>query len=98
MFLSAAVGLCALVAIIRAFSGEKTVGNFFLDMWRVVVYAFLPVALLLGVLFIHEGMPMTFKSAEQVSTLEPSAMGVDDARAREAADHHRRPGCGRHSH
>ena len=79
MFLSASVGLCALVAIIRAFRGEKTVGNFFLDMWRVVVYAFLPVALLIGVLFIHQGMPMTFKSAHDVTTLEPAAMGMDDA-------------------
>ena len=37
MFLSAAVGFCALTAIIRAFRGEKFVGNFFVDMWRVVV-------------------------------------------------------------
>jgi K+-transporting ATPase ATPase A chain len=79
MFLSAAVGLCALVAIIRAFRGEKTVGNFFVDMWRVVVYAFLPIALLIGVLFIHQGMPMTFRGAEQITTLEPAAMGLDEA-------------------
>jgi potassium-transporting ATPase potassium-binding subunit len=78
MFLSAAVGLCALVAIIRAFRGEKTVGNFFLDMWRVVAYAFLPAALLIGVLFIHQGMPMTYRSSEQVTTLEPAAMGLDE--------------------
>src|SRR5580700_10597999 len=38
MFLSAAVGLCALTAIIRLFRAEKTIGNFFLDMWRVVMY------------------------------------------------------------
>jgi len=79
MFLSASVGLCALAAIIRAFRGEKTVGNFFLDMWRVVAYAFLPAALLIGVLFIQQGMPMTYRSAEQVTTLEQGAMGLDDA-------------------
>jgi K+-transporting ATPase ATPase A chain len=78
MFLSASVGFCALVAIIRAFRGEKTVGNFFLDMWRVVAYAFLPAALLIGVLFMHQGMPMTYRSAEQVTTLEPAAMGLDE--------------------
>jgi len=37
MFLSASIGFCALAAIIRAFRGEGTVGNFFLDMWRVMV-------------------------------------------------------------
>ena len=54
-FTSAAVGFCALTAIIRAFRGEKTVGNYFLDMWRVVVYAFLPVAFIIGIIFITPG-------------------------------------------
>ncbi len=45
MFLSASVGLCALTAIIRALRGEQLVGNFFVDMWRVVVYMFVPIAL-----------------------------------------------------
>ena len=78
MFVSASVGFCALTAIIRAFRGEAKVGNFFVDMWRVVVYTFLPVAFVIGLLFIHQGMPMTFASTYQVSTLEPGAMGTDD--------------------
>ena len=48
IFLSASIGFCALTAIIRAFRGEATVGNFFVDMWRVVIYMFLPVSLILG--------------------------------------------------
>src|SRR6266404_5009140 len=78
MFLSAAVGLCALTAIIRAFRGEKTVGNYFVDMWRVVVYMFVPIAFVIGLVFIQQGMPMTFDSVQQVSTLEPTAMGSAD--------------------
>ena len=78
MFLSAAVGLCALTAIIRALRGEQLVGNFFVDMWRVVVYMFVPVALIVGVIFIQQGMPMTYKSDYQVTTLEPAAMGTAD--------------------
>jgi K+-transporting ATPase ATPase A chain len=77
MFLSAAVGFCALTAIIRAFRGEKTVGNFFVDMWRVVAYMFLPASFLIGVFFIQQGMPMTYRSSYHVSTLEASAMGLD---------------------
>jgi K+-transporting ATPase ATPase A chain len=77
-FTSAAVGFCALTAIIRAFRGEKTVGNYFVDMWRVVAYTFVPVAFIIGLIFMHQGMPMTLKSAYQVSTLEPTAMGTDD--------------------
>ena len=78
-FLSAAVGLCALTAIIRLFRGEKKIGNFFVDMWRVVVYIFLPVAFLLSLVFVQQGMPMTYRSSYQVSTLEPAAMGTTDS-------------------
>src|SRR5271156_1984489 len=78
MFLSASVGLCALTAIIRALRGEALIGNFFVDMWRVVVYMFVPIALIVGVIFIHQGMPMTYASAQQVTTLEPAAMGTAD--------------------
>jgi K+-transporting ATPase ATPase A chain len=78
MFLSASVGFCALVAIIRAFRGQKTVGNFFVDMWRVFVYLFLPAAIVFAVFFISQGSPMSFQSSFQVSTLEPGSMGTND--------------------
>src|SRR5271155_2218735 len=78
MFLSASVGFCALAAIIRAFRGASTVGNFFVDMWRVVVYIYLPAALIIGIIFMHEGMPMTYASEQTVTTLEPASMGTDD--------------------
>jgi K+-transporting ATPase ATPase A chain len=77
-YVSAAVGFCALTAIIRSFRSEKTVGNFFLDMWRVLVYMFVPVAFVLGIMFMQQGMPMTFDSTHLVSTLEPAAMGTAD--------------------
>jgi potassium-transporting ATPase potassium-binding subunit len=60
------------------FRGEATLGNFFVDMWRVAVYIYLPAALIIGVIFMHEGMPMTYASEQTVTTLEPSAMGTDD--------------------
>jgi K+-transporting ATPase ATPase A chain len=78
LFLSAAVGLCALTAIIRALRGEETVGNFFVDLWRVVVYTFMPIALIAGVLFVHQGMPMTYRAAHEVAPLEPGAMGFTE--------------------
>ena len=76
-FLSAAIGLCALAAIIRAFRSDEHLGNFFVDMWRVVVYLFLPASFALSIVFLVQGMPMTFQSAYQVNTLEPAAMGTD---------------------
>jgi K+-transporting ATPase ATPase A chain len=78
MFLSASIGFCALVAMIRAFRGESTLGNFFVDMWRVVIYMFVPAALIFGLIFLQQGSPMTLQSSYQVSTLEPAAMGTTD--------------------
>ncbi len=78
MFLSASVGFCALAAIIRAFRGEATVGNFFVDMWRVAIYIYVPVSLIFGVIFMQQGMPMTLNSTEVATTLEQGSMGLDD--------------------
>src|SRR6266850_1927493 len=77
-YVSAAVGLCALTAIIRCFRAEQAVGNFFVDMWRVLIYMFLPAAFVIGILFMQQGMPMTYDATHQVSTLEPAAMGTAD--------------------
>ncbi|MBV8226423.1 MAG: potassium-transporting ATPase subunit KdpA, partial [Verrucomicrobia bacterium] len=77
-FLSASIGFCGLTAIIRSLRSDPHVGNFFLDMWRVVMYTFLPVSFILALIFLEQGSPMTFASAHPVSTLEASAMGVGD--------------------
>ncbi|MGA2640224.1 MAG: potassium-transporting ATPase subunit KdpA [Spirochaetia bacterium] len=78
LFISAAIGLSALTAIIRAFRSDKSVGNFFLDMWRVLIYMFVPAAFIFAVIFIWQGSPMTMQSAHLVSTLEPGSMGLTD--------------------
>jgi K+-transporting ATPase ATPase A chain len=78
-FLSASIGFCGLTAIIRALRGESKIGNFFVDMWRVVIYTFLPISFILALVFLQQGSPMTFDTAHQVSTLEPAAMGTADS-------------------
>jgi len=78
LFLSAAIGLSALTAIIRALRSDSSLGNFFLDMWRVLIYMFVPTALIIAFIFMMQGSPMTFKSSHTVSTLEPAAMGTTD--------------------
>jgi len=78
LFISAGVGLSALTAVIRLFRGDSKIGNFFVDMWRVVVYMFVPICIVISLIFIYQGSPMTFKSSHQVSTLEPGAMGTTD--------------------
>jgi potassium-transporting ATPase potassium-binding subunit len=78
MFVSAAVGFCALAAMTRGLRGDPHMGNYYVDMWRVVVYVFLPASLLMGVLLMAAGVPMTFDKAAEVTTVEPAAMGTTD--------------------
>ena len=78
LFLSAAVGLSALSAIIRALRGDPSLGNFFVDMWRVLVYMFVPAAFVIALVFLQQGSPMTFQSSYHVPTLEPAALGSTD--------------------
>src|SRR5271168_244110 len=73
-FLSASIGFCGLTAIIRAFRGDAHVGNFFVDMWRVVIYMFLPISFIFAIIFLQQGSPMTYDCAHQVATLEPGSM------------------------
>jgi K+-transporting ATPase ATPase A chain len=77
-FLSASIGFCGLTVIIRCFRGDANVGNFFVDMWRVVMYMFLPISLVLGLVFLQQGSPMTYDCAYQVATLEPGSLGSND--------------------
>ncbi len=78
MFVSASVGFCALSAVIRGLRGDAHMGNYYVDMWRAVVYVFLPASLLMGVLLMADGVPMTFQGAQEVTTVEPGAMGTTD--------------------
>ena len=78
MFLSASVGFCGLVAIIRALRSDPHMGNYYLDMWRVCAYTFIPASVVMAVLLLAEGVPMTMDATAQATTLEPGAMGPDD--------------------
>ncbi|HEV3438792.1 MAG TPA: potassium-transporting ATPase subunit KdpA [Gemmata sp.] len=78
MFVSAAVGFCALAAVIRGLRGDLHMGNFYLDLWRVVAYVFFPFCVVAGIILIACGMPMTFEPAAEATTIEVGAMGKND--------------------
>ncbi|MFO0937001.1 MAG: potassium-transporting ATPase subunit KdpA [Gemmataceae bacterium] len=77
-FLTPAIGLCALLAVIRGLRGDDTLGCFALDLFRGVVYLFLPLSLVVGLLLILTGIPMTFEGAVTAKTVE----GADQVIAR----------------
>ncbi len=69
-FVSAATGIAALAALARAMSGHRSVGNFYLDLWRATTFVLLPMAIVWAVFLTVSGVPMTFGGAAEVTTLE----------------------------
>lgn len=71
-FLSAATGLALAVALVRAFarSNTATVGNFFVDMTRSVLYVLLPLALLTALVQVWMGVPQTMDATVVATTVE----------------------------
>jgi len=77
-FVTAATGVAACVAIIRGLAGNRlaSLGNFYVDLTRASVRVFLPLALVVGVVLIWQGTPVTFEGAVHVTTLEGAAQVI----------------------
>jgi len=72
-FLSAATGMALAVALIRGFArrgGERTIGNFWVDMTRATLYVLLPIAIIAALFFVWQGMPQNLDAYTEVTTLE----------------------------
>jgi potassium-transporting ATPase potassium-binding subunit len=69
-FVTPAVGLAALLAVTRGLRGDPHLGNFYLDVWRGVVYVLLPLSFVTAVLLVAGGVPMTLEGAARVTTLD----------------------------
>ena len=71
-FVSAAVGMAVLAAVIRGFARRTTsgIGNFWCDLYRSLVYILLPLAVILGIVLISQGVPQTFDSHATATTLQ----------------------------
>ncbi len=69
-FVGPAIGLGALLAVVRGLRGDAHMGNFYLDLWRGTVYVMLPLCLIVGLLLVAGGVPMTLSGAETVTTLD----------------------------
>lgn len=74
-FVSAATGIAALAALARGLAG-RPLGNFFVDLQRAAVLVLLPVAIVVAILLVFGGMPMTFLGSAHATTLEGAAQSI----------------------
>jgi len=74
-FLSAATGIVVAIAIIRGLARHsvKTIGNFWVDITRSTLYVLLPLATLLAIVLVGQGVVQNFSGYKDVTTLESVA-------------------------
>jgi K+-transporting ATPase ATPase A chain len=72
-FVTPAAGLCIMLATLRGLRGDRDLGDFYVDLMRGLVFVFVPFALILAVLLIASGVPMTFHGAVQATTIDGAA-------------------------
>jgi len=68
-FVSAAVGIAVAIALIRGFArhGKKTIGNFWVDLIRSVLYILLPISFVAAIIFMSEGALQTLAGSVPIT-------------------------------
>jgi K+-transporting ATPase ATPase A chain len=71
-FVSAGVGMAVLAAVVRGIArrSRSEIGNFWRDLYRSLVYILLPLAIILGVILLSQGVVQTFHAHATATTLQ----------------------------
>jgi potassium-transporting ATPase potassium-binding subunit len=71
-FVSAAVGMAVLAAVVRGFAhrSKSELGIFWRDLYRGLVYVLLPLAVVLAVILVSQGVVQTFDGHATASTVQ----------------------------
>jgi potassium-transporting ATPase potassium-binding subunit len=74
-FLSAATGMVAAIALTRGIARHATdkIGNFWVDITRTTLYILLPLAFVLALALVSQGVVQTFSQYKTVSLLQPTS-------------------------
>ncbi|HVJ67726.1 MAG TPA: potassium-transporting ATPase subunit KdpA [Caulifigura sp.] len=80
-FVSAAVGMAVLVALIRGFvrNSVSTIGNFWVDLVRGTLYVLVPLSAVLAIALASQGVVQTFDSYREATLREPAVDATGNA-------------------
>jgi K+-transporting ATPase ATPase A chain len=72
MFVSAGAGIAVGIAVMRGLtrSGAATLGNFWVDLTRSVLYVLLPLAIVGALALVWQGVPQNFRPYDVATTIE----------------------------
>ncbi len=78
MFVSAGTGIAIAIALMRGLSGRSasTIGNFWVDLTRTVLYVLLPIALVGSLFLVWQGVPQNFAVYTTAKTVEGAAQSI----------------------
>jgi potassium-transporting ATPase potassium-binding subunit len=76
-FLSAATGMAVLIALVRGFkrNSSQTIGNFWVDLTRSVLYILIPLSLIFSLLLVSQGVVQTFGEYKKVELIQAISYG-----------------------
>ncbi|MBK9032389.1 MAG: potassium-transporting ATPase subunit KdpA [Myxococcales bacterium] len=76
-FVSAATGIAVLVALVRGFSRAEArgVGNFWVDLTRATLYVLVPMAIVMALILVWQGVPQTGAGHLDVAALDGGGHG-----------------------
>jgi K+-transporting ATPase ATPase A chain len=71
-FTSAATGLAVAIALIRGLTrrSSKTLGNYWVDLTRGVLYILLPISIVGALILVWQGVPQTWQPNQTIATLQ----------------------------
>jgi K+-transporting ATPase ATPase A chain len=80
-FLSAAVGIATAIAVIRGIARREmgTIGNFWVDLTRTILWVLLPVSLVVALFFVSQGTVQTLKPYVTAQLADPQSAQVTGA-------------------
>ncbi|MFZ0410571.1 MAG: potassium-transporting ATPase subunit KdpA [Candidatus Acidiferrales bacterium] len=80
-FLSAAVGIAIAIALVRGITRREseTIGNFWVDLTRALLWVLLPACLVVSMVFVSQGAIQNLRPYDQAQLLNPQAVPITGA-------------------
>jgi K+-transporting ATPase ATPase A chain len=77
-FVSAAAGIAIAVAVVRGVvrTNVKTLGNFWVDLTRCSLYILLPISIVIGLLFVSQGVPQNLHAYQAAKSVEGFSQSI----------------------
>jgi potassium-transporting ATPase potassium-binding subunit len=71
-FVSAATGIALAIALVRGFArrSAQSLGNFWVDLTRIVLYVLIPISIVVALVLVWQGVPQNLNPYTDVTTLE----------------------------